>query len=96
MSVSRRIQLPPNFTLKQTLDFVEAANRFKSNVSFHSNGYLLNCKGVLGMVSFCLQFQSRGELQLIIDGPDEEEANAALESLLHKAPVSPGLLRKAL
>ncbi|WP_420852195.1 HPr family phosphocarrier protein [Paenibacillus hamazuiensis] len=69
-------------SLKQTLDFVNEANRFKSHISFSSGGYVLNCKGVLGMVSFFSQSRTFEEIQLIIDGADAEEANKVLESIL--------------
>ncbi|UUZ84733.1 HPr family phosphocarrier protein [Paenibacillus sp. P26] len=83
MTILRNYKFPNGFSLKQILDFVSAANRFKSQVSFVSGGDLLNCKGVLGMVSYFAQFPRIEEIQLIIEGTDAEEANQILESILY-------------
>ena len=83
MKILRSYQFPNGFSLRQILKFVSAANQFKCQVSFASDGYLLNSKGVLGMVLFFSQFPRTEEIQLIIEGTDADEANKILESILY-------------
>lgn len=83
MTILRNYKLPNGFSLRQLLKLVSAANQFKSQVSFASNGYLLNSKGVLGMVLFFSQFPQTEEVQFIIEGTDANEATQILESILY-------------
>ncbi|WP_282936146.1 HPr family phosphocarrier protein [Paenibacillus sp. RC67] len=83
MTILRSYKFPNGFSLRQILKFASAANQFQSQVSFASDGYLFNSKGVLGMVLFFSQFPRTEEIQLIIEGTDANEATTILESILY-------------
>lgn len=67
---------------KQVAYFVQKANEFKSNIWLESENRKMNAKSLLGIVS--LGIVTDASVTLIANGPDEEEAVAALEQLLQR------------
>jgi phosphocarrier protein HPr len=51
---------------------VKTASRFKSEFYIRMYGYRVNGKSILGVMT--LAAESGAEMELILDGPDEEEA----------------------
>lgn len=78
MRIETEIAIPEHFTLDRIISFVSMAGKLKSSIFFNSNGYLINCKGILGMVSFYLTFHKGGTVHLVVDGSDAEEEYAQL------------------
>jgi len=60
--------------------FVHTASRFRSHVSAGRDGRTMDGKSILGIL---LLGASQGtEIEVTVDGPDEQEAMAALEALV--------------
>jgi phosphocarrier protein len=60
--------------------FVHTASRFRSHVSAGRDGRVMDGKSILGIL---LLGASQGtEIELVVEGPDEAEALAALEALV--------------
>lgn len=60
--------------------FIQKANEFKSSVWIERNERKVNAKSLLGVLS--LGVAKGGEIDIIVDGEDEEEAMAALLELV--------------
>jgi phosphocarrier protein HPr len=60
--------------------FVHTASRFRSQVSASRNGRTMDGKSILGIL--LLAAPQGTEIELLVDGPDEAEAMAALEALV--------------
>ena len=60
--------------------FIQKANEFKSSVWLERNERKVNAKSLLGVLS--LGVVKGGEVTIIADGEDEEEAVAALYHLI--------------
>lgn len=58
---------------------VKLASKFKSDFFIHSYGYRVNGKSILGVMT--LAAEQGAELELELNGPDEEEALKAIEDL---------------
>ena len=56
--------------------FVKKASQFKSRVQFEKNGNLYNGKSILSVLSACVK--AKEEIELQIEGPDEEDALFAI------------------
>lgn len=65
---------------KQVTYFIQKANEFKSNVWLESGSRKMNAKSLLGIMS--LGVITGATVTLSAEGPDEEDAVNALESLL--------------
>ncbi len=59
---------------------VKLAGRFKSEFYIYMHGYRINGKSILGVMT--LAAEQGAELELEIDGPDEEEAAKAITELI--------------
>ncbi len=59
---------------------VKLASKFKSDFFIHSYGYRVNGKSILGVMT--LAAEHGAELELEVDGPDEDEAMSAIEELV--------------
>lgn len=55
---------------------VKVASRFKSEFYIRMYGYEVNGKSILGVMT--LAAESGAEMELILDGPDEDEALSAI------------------
>lgn len=60
--------------------FIQKANSFKSSIWVEKEDYRVNAKSLLGVLS--LGIVKGTEITLIADGADEEEAVAALVTLI--------------
>jgi len=60
--------------------FVHTASRFRSQVSAGRDGRTMDGKSILGIL--LLAAPQGTEIELLVDGPDEAEAMAALEALV--------------
>ena len=60
--------------------FVHTASRFRSQVSASRDGRTMDGKSILGIL--LLAAPQGTEIELLVDGPDEAEALAALEALV--------------
>lgn len=58
---------------------VKTASKFKSEFFIKMYGYKVNGKSILGVMT--LAAESGAEMELLLDGPDEEEALATLSEL---------------
>lgn len=58
---------------------VKTASRFESDLFIEMYGYRVNGKSILGIMT--LAAEQGAEMDLIVDGPDEEEAMQTLTSL---------------
>ena len=61
---------------------VRVASRFKSNIQLAKDGYVVNGKSLLGVMS--LAAEPGSEIEIIVEGEDEQEAVAAIEELIAK------------
>lgn len=59
---------------------VKTAGKFKSDFFIHMYGYRVNGKSILGVMT--LAAEQGAELELELDGPDEEEALEAISALI--------------
>ncbi|TVQ71204.1 MAG: HPr family phosphocarrier protein [Balneolaceae bacterium] len=60
---------------------VKEATRFESDFHVHMYGYRINGKSILGLLT--LAAEQGAELELEMDGPDEEEAMERVASLFN-------------
>lgn len=58
---------------------VKAASEFESDLFIEMYGYRINGKSILGLMTLAAEYGS--EMELIVDGPDEEEAMEVLSRL---------------
>jgi phosphotransferase system HPr (HPr) family protein len=61
---------------------VKAASQFKSDFYIRMYGYKVNGKSILGVMT--LAAESGAEMELMFDGPDEEEAMDTICDLFEK------------
>lgn len=59
---------------------VKLASKFESDFYIHLYGYKVNGKSILGVMT--LAAEKGAELELELDGPDEEEAAEAITELI--------------
>ncbi len=59
---------------------VKTAGKFKSNIQLAKDGYVVNGKSLLGVMS--LAAEPGSEIEIIAEGEDEQEAVAAIEALI--------------
>lgn len=60
---------------------VKLASKFESDFYIHMYGYKVNGKSILGVMT--LAAEKGAELELEIEGPDEEEAMEAITELIN-------------
>ena len=63
---------PSGLHARPASNFVKAAGHFKSDINVKKKGTIYNGKSMLSILAACIKCQDEIELQ--IDGPDEEEA----------------------
>lgn len=59
---------------------VKLASKFESDFHIHMYGYKVNGKSILGVMT--LAAEKGAELELELDGPDEQEATEAITDLI--------------
>lgn len=83
-----KAELHKSFTIKNTLglharaaaNFVRVASRFESSVKVQKDGYLVDGKSILGVLSLAAVRGSR--IDIIISGKDSEAALQEIENLI--------------
>ncbi len=60
---------------------VQEMSRYKSDFHIHMYGYRINGKSILGLLT--LAAEQGAELELELDGPDEQEAMEAMVNLFN-------------
>ena len=76
--VSKKVVVmnPTGLHLKPAAIFCKEAMNFKSTVTFTFGNATANAKSVLSVLGACVR--AGDEIELVCDGPDEEEALAAM------------------
>ncbi|MDX1586952.1 MAG: HPr family phosphocarrier protein [Balneolaceae bacterium] len=59
---------------------VKLAGKYKSDFFIHLHGYRVNGKSILGVMT--LAAEKGAELEIELEGPDEEEAAEAIKELI--------------
>ncbi len=59
---------------------VKTAGKFKAQIQLAKDGYVVNGKSLLGVMS--LAAEPGSEIEIIAEGEDEQEAVAAIEALI--------------
>ncbi len=85
--VTKRVVVtePLGLHLRPAGVFCEESMKFESKIQIRKDTNLLNAKSVLGLLA--ARVKSGDEVELICDGPDEEQAMEHLISILHKEDV---------
>lgn len=65
---------------RPSAQLVKLASKFKSDFYIHSYGYRVNGKSILGVMT--LAAESGAELELELEGPDEDEALKAIKEAI--------------
>jgi len=60
---------------------VKTTGKFKSDIFISKDGYRVNGKSIMGVMT--LAAESGSVIEISVDGPDEEEAFIALEDLIN-------------
>ncbi|MCK4892823.1 MAG: HPr family phosphocarrier protein [Calditrichia bacterium] len=60
---------------------VKTTGKFKSEIFISKDGYKVNGKSIMGVMT--LAAESGSVIEISVDGPDEEEAMLALEDLIN-------------
>lgn len=82
------MRIPITFPANQVLQrsaaalFVQVANRFDARIMIEHKDKIVNAKSMLGLLS--LGASAGEEMALVVDGPDEEKAAAAIQELMTK------------
>ncbi len=61
---------------------VKTAGRYASDIRVAKDGYVVNGKSLMGVMT--LAAEPGSEIEVIIDGEDEQEAMEAIEELIRK------------
>ena len=61
---------------------VKTTGKFKSEIFITKDGYKVNGKSIMGVMT--LAAESGSVIEILIDGPDEQEAMTALEELIEQ------------
>lgn len=64
---------------RPSASLVKLASEFESDFFIQRQGYRVNGKSILGVMTLAAEYGA--ELELVIDGKDEEEAMESLKSL---------------
>lgn len=59
---------------------VKTAGKFKSDIKIAKDGYTVNGKSIMGVLT--LAAEAGSEIEVIVDGEDQEEALTAIEELI--------------
>jgi catabolite repression HPr-like protein len=76
------VQLKTGLQARPAALFVQEANRYTADVFVEKEGKKVNAKSIMGIMS--LAVGSGAELNLSVDGPDENEALEALAAFVSK------------
>lgn len=78
--ITKVIQSNIDLEARQVALFVQIANQFSSKVYLQLRNLKVNAKSIMGMMS--IGAVAGDELELFVDGTDENEAVVALENFL--------------
>ncbi|MBH1940373.1 HPr family phosphocarrier protein [Mobilitalea sibirica] len=76
------IRIPAGLHLRPISVLCNRAIDYKSNISIKLEEKTVNAKSVLGVLSACVKYED--EIELICEGPDEEEALEVLSDMIQK------------
>lgn len=74
------VQLATGLQARPAALFVQAANRFKSDIYIEKDGKVVNAKSIMGVMSLAVAPGS--EIVIRADGNDEEQALARLTAFI--------------
>ncbi len=75
-----KISDPVGFHLRAAGRIVKLTKTFDSTVTIYFNGKLANAKSIMGLASLAAEFGAEVEIQ--VDGPDEENAAPQIVKLV--------------
>lgn len=74
------VKLETGLQARPAAQFVQEANRFQSDIFIEKDNKKINAKSIMGIMSLAVR---RGEeIQLVVDGVDEEEAMESLTKFI--------------
>jgi len=71
---------PVGFHLRAAGRIVKLTKTFASEVSIRFDGRIANAKSIMGLASLAAEFGT--EVEIVVDGPDEDEAVARIVKLI--------------
>jgi phosphocarrier protein HPr len=71
---------PVGFHLRAAGRIVKLTKTFASEVSIRFDGRIANAKSIMGLASLAAEFGT--EVEILVDGPDEDEAVARIVQLI--------------
>ena len=78
-----KIKNPAGLHLRPAGELCKTAMQFKAKITFSFEGGTSNAKSVLSVLGACVRYGD--EIELICEGPDEEEAlNTLVHDISHK------------
>ena len=83
--VSQKVKItnPTGLHLRPAGELCKTAMQFKAKITFSFEGGTSNAKSVLSVLGACVRYGD--EIELICEGPDEEEAlNTLVHDISHK------------
>ncbi len=78
--VKVNLEVRNDFDTGRVANIVQSANKYNSKVKIEKSTKTINLKSIMGMIS--LSLLEGDEIELTIEGSDENEALAELKSLL--------------
>lgn len=76
------VKLKIGLQAKSAAEFVQEANRYRSDIFLEMNGRRVNAKSIMGLMSFAIGPGT--PIKIIADGSDEEEAVEALAKIVEQ------------
>lgn len=73
-------QLPSSLEARPIAMLVQVASRYDSTIYLQTGGKKVNAKSIMGMMS--LNLRTGDDINVIVNGEDEEEAMKGIESYL--------------
>lgn len=67
-------------------ELVDKMKSFTSNINLHYSAKTVNLKSLMGVLS--LGIPTKAKLEIVADGPDEEEVIKAVETLIETLGIS--------
>jgi phosphocarrier protein HPr len=78
---------PVGFHLRAAGRIVKLTKTFASDVSIRFDGRIANAKSIMGLASLAAEFGT--EVEIMIDGPDEDEAMTRMVRLIEVELATP-------
>lgn len=78
---------PVGFHLRAAGRIVKLTKTFASDVSIRFDGRIANAKSIMGLASLAAEFGT--QVEIVIDGPDEDEAMTRMVHLIEVELATP-------